>query len=75
MKAEKSGKLSAALAAVMALLFGMYLLYGLWSGGFGANSGSTMAFFAIGEAKQGMIMTVQSGPECIPWRLRPWSIR
>lgn len=45
---------------LIALCFLMYLLYGMYFGGFGANSGSMMRFFGISESRQGMIMTVQS---------------
>ena len=42
------------------LCFAVFLLYGMYFGGFGANSGSMMSFFDISESRQGMIMTVQS---------------
>ncbi len=52
--------LSGAKKLLIVLCFFMYLLYGMYFGGFGANSGSMMSFFGIGESRQGMIMTVQS---------------
>ena len=60
MKDNNKAKLSGALIGALVLLFLMYLVYGLWSGGFGANSGNMMGFFDITESRQGMIMTVQS---------------
>lgn len=54
------GKLSASKKALIILCFLMFLLYGMYFGGFGANSGSMMRFFGITESRQGMIMTVQS---------------
>ncbi|MCR4607278.1 MAG: MFS transporter [Oscillospiraceae bacterium] len=56
----KSENLSGAKKLLIILCFLMYLFYGLYFGGFGANSGSMMKFFGIGESRQGMIMTVQS---------------
>ncbi len=54
------GKLSVSKKALIILCFLMYLVYGMYFGGFGANSGSMMRFFGITESRQGMIMTVQS---------------
>ncbi len=45
---------------LVALCFIMFMLYGMYFGGFGANSGSMMRFFGISESRQGLIMTVQS---------------
>lgn len=56
----KNESLSGAKKLLIMLCFLMYLLYGMYFGGFGANSGSMMRFFGIGESRQGMIMTVQS---------------
>ena len=56
----KGGKLSGLKTVLVILFFLMYLLYGVYFAGFGANSGSMMRFFGISEARQGMIMTVQS---------------
>ena len=56
----KRESLSGAKKLLIVLCFLMYLLYGMYFGGFGANSGSMMRFFGIGESRQGMIMTVQS---------------
>lgn len=53
-------RLSRSKKLLIALCFVMYLLYGMYFGGFGANSGNMMAFFGISESRQGMIMTVQS---------------
>lgn len=54
------GNLSGAKKLLIVLCFLMFMLYGMYFGGFGANSGSMMRFFGIGESRQGMIMTVQS---------------
>ncbi|MBQ6372111.1 MAG: MFS transporter [Oscillospiraceae bacterium] len=56
----KNESLSGSKKLLIVLCFLMYLLYGMYFGGFGANSGSMMKFFGIGESRQGMIMTVQS---------------
>ena len=56
----KNDGLSGAKKFLIILFFLMYLLYGMYFGGFGANSGSMMRFFEISETRQGMIMTVQS---------------
>ena len=56
----KTESLSGAKRLLIVFCFLMYLLYGMYFGGFGANSGSMMKFFGIGESRQGMIMTVQS---------------
>ena len=56
----KNEGLSGAKKLLIVLFFLMYLLYGMYFGGFGANSGSMMRFFEITESRQGMIMTVQS---------------
>ena len=55
---EESGFRSKRL--LITLCFLMFLLYGMYFGGFGANSGSMMKYFSISESRQGMIMTVQS---------------
>lgn len=43
-----------------ALCFVMFLLYGMYFNAFGANAASMMAFFSIGESRQGFIMTIQA---------------
>ena len=43
-----------------ALCFIMFLTYGMYFNSFGVNAASSMAFFGISEARQGMIITIQS---------------
>lgn len=47
-------------AALLALCFAAFLLYAVYFNSFGANAEATMAFFAIDEAANGLILTVQA---------------
>ena len=46
--------------ALVVFCFLMFLLYGVYYNGFGANATATMAFFRITESQQGLILTVQA---------------
>ena len=47
-------------AALLALCFLGFVLYGMYYNGFGANAEAAMAYFGIDEAQNGAILTVQS---------------
>lgn len=53
-------KISGAKLALICGCFLIFLLYAMYFNGFGTNAGNTMEFFSIGEAKNGLIMTVQA---------------
>lgn len=62
MGSEKAARLriTRGKAALLALCFLGFVLYGMYYNGFGANAEAAMAYFGIDEAQNGAILTVQS---------------
>ena len=49
---------------LVVVLFAVFLIYGMYFNAFGTNAQMTMTFFGIGEARQGLLLTVQ-GVGCL----------
>ena len=62
MGSEKAARLriTRGKAALLALCFLGFVLYGMYYNGFGANAEAAMAYFGIDEAQNGAMLTVQS---------------
>ena len=57
---EKNNPIRGAKLALLLLCFLSFVLYAMYFNSFGANAQASMRFFSIDEAKNGLILTVQS---------------